>query len=86
MLNGFSRAMAAVSGIALATVMNTASAQAAPLPDFCVASSVVDNVCTVRLTTVTADVVNGTITGPPVGGDSTVPTTAKPSAPARLSA
>jgi hypothetical protein len=43
-------------------------AHAAPLPDFCVPATVVDDVCTARLITVTADNVNGTITGTPVGG------------------
>jgi hypothetical protein len=43
-------------------------AHAAPLPGFCVPPTVVDNVCTARLTSVTADAVNGTITGTPVGG------------------
>ncbi|MFY9918460.1 MAG: hypothetical protein WAL26_08690 [Mycobacterium sp.] len=34
--------------------------------------SVVDNVCTARLTSVTANVVDGTITGTPVGGGTAV--------------
>ena len=47
-------------------------AYAAPLPDFCVPPSVVDNVCTARLVSVTADTVNGTITGPPAGGGTAI--------------
>ena len=54
--------------MALPAILTTAQAHADPLPDFCLAASVVDNVCTTRLTLVTADVINGTITGSPVGG------------------
>ena len=72
MPNGCSRAMAAISAaisiLALPAVLNIAPAHGAPLPEFCVPPSVVDNICTARLTSVTADVVNGTITGTPVGG------------------
>jgi hypothetical protein len=64
--------MAALSVMALPAVLDTAPAYAAPLPDFCVPTSVVDNVCAARLTSVTADAVNGTITGTPVGGGSVV--------------
>jgi hypothetical protein len=64
--------MAATAVLALQAVLNAAHAHAAPLPDFCVPPSVVDDVCTVRLTSVTADVVNGTITGAPVGGGATI--------------
>lgn len=67
MPNGCSRAMAAISVLALPAVLNATPVQAAPLPDFCVPPSVVDNVCTARLRSVTADVVDGTITGTPVG-------------------
>lgn len=63
---------AAVSALALPAVLGIAPAQAAPLPDFCVPPSVIDNVCTARLTTVTADVVDGTITGRPVGGGTAI--------------
>ena len=66
------RALAAISALALPIVLNIAPAHADPLPDFCVPSSVVDNVCTVRLTSVTADVINGTITGTPVGGGTAI--------------
>jgi hypothetical protein len=57
-----------MSVLALSAALNIAPAHAAPLPGFCVPPSVVDNVCTARLTSVTADAVNGTITGTPVGG------------------
>jgi hypothetical protein len=63
---------AAFSVLVLPTVVTIAPAQAAPLPDFCVPASVVDNVCTVRLMSVTADAVNGTITGMPVGGGTAI--------------
>lgn len=76
MPNNFSRAIAAVSAaaatLALPAVVNVASAHASPLPDFCVPSDVVDNVCTARLTSVTAEAVDGTITGTPVGGGAAV--------------
>jgi hypothetical protein len=39
-----------------------------PLPDFCAPPNIIDNACTVRLASVTADVINGTLTGTPVGG------------------
>ena len=60
---------AAVVGAALAlpAVLTMTPAQASPLPEFCVPANGVDNVCTARLTSVTADAVNGTITGTPVG-------------------
>jgi hypothetical protein len=45
---------------------------AAPFPAFCGPSDVVDDVCTVRLQSVTADAVDGTITGAPVGGGTPV--------------
>lgn len=66
-----SRAMpviaAAMSALALA-----APAHASPLPEFCAPSMVVDDVCTVRLAAVTADSIDGTITGSPVGGGAAV--------------
>ena len=43
-----------------------------PLPDFCSPPTVVDNVCTVRLASVTADAIDGTITGSPVGGGAAI--------------
>jgi hypothetical protein len=64
--------MAALAVVALPAVLNAAQAHAAPLPDFCVPPSVVDDVCTVRLTSVTADAVDGTITGAPVGGGTAI--------------
>ena len=63
---------AAISVMALPAVLNIAPAHGAPLPDFCVPPSVVDNVCTARLASVNADVVNGTITGTPVGGGTAI--------------
>ncbi|AQT81368.1 hypothetical protein B1R94_22105 [Mycolicibacterium litorale] len=44
-----------------------APANAAPLPGVCTPVNVVDDICTVRLASVTADVVNGTVTGTPIG-------------------
>jgi hypothetical protein len=76
MPNNCRRAMAtigaALSVLAAPALLNIASAHAAPLPGFCVPPSVVDNVCTARLTSVTADVINGTITGSPVGGGTAI--------------
>ena len=72
MPNGFRRAMVATAVLALPAVLNAAQAHAVPLPDFCVPPSVVDDVCTVRLTSVTANVVDGTITGAPVGGGAAI--------------
>jgi len=66
------RAGAAIAGLVLSAVVNVAAAHADALPDFCVPATVVDNVCAGRLTSVTADVINGTITGTPVGGGSVV--------------
>jgi hypothetical protein len=62
-ITGFAVLIAALPGV---------PAHAAPLPDFCVPASVVGDVCTARLTSVTADAVNGTITGTPVGGGTAV--------------
>lgn len=67
------RGAIAVLGAATAVlVLPIAPAHATPLPGFCVPANVVDNVCTVRLTTVSADNVNGTITGTPVGGGAAI--------------
>jgi len=66
------RALAAIAVLTLPAVVNVAPAGADPLPPFCAPSAVVENVCTARLTTVTADVINGTITGTPVRGGSAV--------------
>lgn len=57
-----------VAALALPGVLTAAPAHAAPLPGFCVPADVVDDICTTRLASVTTDVVNGTITGTPVGG------------------
>lgn len=66
------RVWAAGVALALPVVLNAAPAEADPLPAFCAPSVVVDNVCTARLTSVTADVVNGTIAGAPVGGGAAI--------------
>jgi hypothetical protein len=57
----------AMSLLALPTLLTIAPAHGAP-PACPAPASVADNVCTARLTSVTADTVNGTITGTPVGG------------------
>jgi hypothetical protein len=76
MPNNRGRAMAgiyaAIFALAAPATLTIAPAHASPLPDFCVPSSVVDNVCTARLMSVTADAINGTITGKPVGGGAAV--------------
>jgi len=61
-----------VSLLAVSAALSISEAHAAPLPDFCVPPDVVDNVCTARLTSVTADAVDGTITGTPVGGGTAI--------------
>ncbi|MBP2453861.1 hypothetical protein [Mycolicibacterium lutetiense] len=67
------RAVAAAGAATAAlAVLTAAPAHAGPLPSFCVPSNPVDNVCTTRLTSVTADVIDGTITGTPVGGGSAI--------------
>jgi len=60
--------LAGAAALAAGAVLTAAPAQAAPLPGFCVPDVVVDGVCTTRMTSVTTDVVNGTITGTPVDG------------------
>lgn len=76
MPNNRRRAMTAIGAAAAALVapaiLNVAPAHGDPLPGFCVPPSVVDNVCTARLTSVTADVIDGTITGTPDGGGAAV--------------
>ncbi len=71
MPNGCSWAMVGIAAATSALAL-PAPAHASPLPDFCAPSMVVDDVCTVRLTTVTADAIDGTITGAPVGGGTAV--------------
>jgi hypothetical protein len=67
------RGALAVLGAAMTVpILPIAPAHATPLPGFCVPVVVADNVCTVRLTSVTADNVNGTITGTPFGGGAAV--------------
>lgn len=73
MLNVRSGATAALGAamfvLAFSAVLQIAAAHGAPPPNFCAPpATVADDVCTARLTTVTADNVNGTITGTPVGG------------------
>lgn len=63
---------AALSVLSVPALLNITPAQGAPLPDFCAPSAVVDNVCTVRLASVTANVTDGTITGKPVGGGTAI--------------
>ncbi len=63
---------AATAAFVVPAVLNVAPAHGDPLPGFCVPPTVVDNVCTARLTSVTADVVDGTITGTPDGGGAAV--------------
>lgn len=81
MPNDFRRMLAGVGAVAamltVPGVLNAATAQAVPLPDFCVPPKLVDNVCTARLTSVTADVVDGTITGTPVDGGAAVTLTGR---------
>ncbi|MFN6545735.1 hypothetical protein [Mycolicibacterium nivoides] len=76
MPNSCRRAITAIGATTAALVvpalLNVAPAHGDPLPGFCVPPSVVDNVCTARLTSVTADVVDGTITGTPDGGGAAV--------------
>jgi hypothetical protein len=67
------RCAIATIGVAVAALAAPAvAAHADPLPDFCVPASVVDNVCTARLTSVTADAINGTNTGTPAGGGAAI--------------
>jgi hypothetical protein len=66
------RAVTAISVLTLPVVLNVAPASADPLPQFCAGTNVAANICTVRLASVTADVVNGTITGTPVSGGAAI--------------
>ncbi|GLE53433.1 hypothetical protein [Mycobacterium montefiorense] len=62
-------AIAAISAVLIPAVVGIASAHAAPLPEVCSSATTgADNVCSVRLTSVTANTIDGTITGIPVGG------------------
>lgn len=69
-MNSFRLAGSAV--LAAGAVLTAAPAHSAPLPGFCAPAGVVDGVCTARLSSVTADAVDGTITGTPVGGTEAV--------------
>ncbi|GAA2773868.1 hypothetical protein GCM10010533_08740 [Mycolicibacterium pallens] len=72
MRNRHGRALVAV-GVTVSTfAMSAAAAHADPLPASCMPPNVVDNVCTARLASVTADAVNGTTTGTPVGGSTAI--------------
>ena len=67
------RAVAAAGAATAAlAVLAAAPAHAGPLPGFCVPPNFVDDVCTTRLTSTTADVIDGTITGTPVGGGTAI--------------
>lgn len=71
----YGRAVTAICALALSIPAGLSVAQAhadPPLPGFCVPAVVVDDVCTVRLASVTADAVDATITGIPVGGGEAV--------------
>ena len=68
-----SRAIVAISALAIPAVLTITPAQADPLlPGFCVPATVVDGVCTARLASVTTDVVDGTITGAPRGSTESI--------------
>ena len=60
--------LAGATALAAGAVLTAAPAHATPLPGICGPDVVVDGVCSTRLTSVTTDAVNGTITGTPVGG------------------
>lgn len=65
--------VAAIGCFTVPAALGVSPAQASPpLPEYCTPETVVDNVCTVRLASVTADVTNGTITGAPVGGGAAI--------------
>lgn len=66
------RRILTAAAMSIAAVALSAPAHASPLPDVCIPAAVVDNVCTVRLTSVTADAIDGTITGTPVGGGAAI--------------
>lgn len=72
MLNTRRSIAAVVTAVAAPTLAAVPTAHADPLPSFCVPADVIDNVCTVRLASVTADVVDGKITGTPVDGGTAV--------------
>lgn len=71
MPNFRSRAMVTI-GTGVSALALAAPTYGAPLPAFCQPSMVVDNVCTARLTSVTANAIDGTITGAPVGGGAAI--------------
>ena len=62
-----------LAALAVPAVLGIAPAHATPaLPASCTPAAVVDGICTARLASVTADVINGTITGTPIGGTEAV--------------
>ncbi len=72
MTNARSGAMAAL-GAAMAVLLFQVSPAHATPPSFCAPpANLVDDVCDARLVSVTADNVNGTITGVPVGGGTAI--------------
>jgi hypothetical protein len=62
---------AALCVLASPAAFSIAPAHATP-PDSCQAAAGADDVCTAKLTSVTADTINGTITGTPVGGSAPI--------------
>jgi len=64
---------AAISVLAFPTILGIAPVHGAPGPDICKpATSGDDSACTARLTSLTANSTDGTITGTPVGGGAPV--------------
>ena len=59
---------AAISVLVFPAIVGVGPAQGAPGPDDCRAATSADDACVARLTSVTADNIDGTITGTPVGG------------------
>lgn len=56
-----------IFALASSTVVGVTSAHAAPLPAVCSSATTADGVCTVRLISLRANNIDGTITGIPVG-------------------
>jgi len=65
-------ALGGVGAALIALAATGVPAHADPLPASCIPATVVDAVCTARLTSVTADAINGTITGTPIGGSAAI--------------
>jgi hypothetical protein len=69
MPNARNGAVAALGAVIAVLAIPVVRAHGAPPPGFCAPpATLVDDACNARLTSVTADTVNGTITGTPVGG------------------